>query len=614
MGLSSFDACDEVLDHLKSEALDRVGPWGLRQGSLLVEPLQGTAESDAAPSEAAGSSHSTTNVQEIGVDEPDVVKTDGKLIVTTAAGSLRVIDAGGGSPREIARLPLAEDGVSHVEAELLLSGDHVVVLVRGTSMVPYAGVEDTADSSSSVASDAPVAAAWWQPAMSVLLVDLSDPTRPVVESSLKVDGEYVDARMTDDTVRLVVRSEPDLPFEYPDGINRHDLDELTAMNRKVIRESTIEDWLPSYHLTTNDDESSGQLVGCEDLSRPDDFAGFSTLSVLTLDPAGLSDGDAVGVLTDANTVYASTDRLYVATNRWGEPVPLDTPDAAGVAPGPPPDQTTGIHAFDISGDDAAGYLASGEVKGRIIGPYAMSEHDDILRVATTQRVGPDRETTESSLITLEQRGDELVQIGAVGGLGRSEEIYAVRYFGTTGYVVTFRQVDPLYVLDLSDPTAPTVSGELKITGYSAYLHHLGDGRLIGVGQEATTEGRRIGAQVSLFDVSDPAVPTKIDGHVVPDAWTQAEWDPHAFLYWADTGALVVPMHNNDAGGALVLDVGGDSITEHGVITRSENAPQAPYAMVSRSLVIGDTLYTRWEDGLQANDLDGLGERGWLDLR
>src|SRR5690606_14840746 len=130
------------------------------------------------------------------------------------------------------------------------------------------------------------------PAMSVLLVDLSDPRRPEVESSLKVDGEYVDARMTDDTVRLVVRSEPDLPFEYPDGINRHDLDELTEMNREVIQDSTIEDWLPSYHLTTNDDESSGQLVGCEDLSRPDDFAGFSTLSVLTLDPAGLSDGDA----------------------------------------------------------------------------------------------------------------------------------------------------------------------------------------------------------------------------------------------------------------------------------------------------------------------------------
>src|SRR5262249_27258747 len=129
----------------------------------------------------------------------------------------------------------------------------------------------------------------------------------------------------------------------------------------------------------------------------------------------------------------------------------------------------------------------------------------------------------------------LHEVGHVGGLGKGERIYGVRFVGPAGYVVTFRQTDPLYVVDLRDPATPRVAGELKINGYSAYLHPAGNGRLIGVGRSADDKGRATGMQVSLFDVADPTRPARIAQYVLPGGYTEAEYDPHAFLYWQPTG-------------------------------------------------------------------------------
>ncbi|WP_158564226.1 beta-propeller domain-containing protein [Jiangella anatolica] len=619
MGLTSFDACADVLDHLKGEAADRVGPYGLGPGGDMVAyATDGAAEDSAAlaaPQEGGGDDsaarqpHSTTNVQEAGVDEPDVAKTDGRVLVTTADGTLRIVDVTGDAPRELGSLDLAAAvgpdeadqrfAPETVDASVFLAGDRVVALVRQNPMIAY-----------DMAVTYP--AGGMPPATTTaLLVDISDPAAPAVESRLDVDGSYLDARMVDGTVRLVVSSYPTLEFPMDEADWNRPEDELTERNQDIVAESTIEDWLPSYTFTQGDaDPVSGQLVGCEQLSRPDEFAGFATLSVLTFDPeAGLSTDGTVGVLTDGDTVYASQDRLYVATTRWGDP--YATPDATSRLMPAPETITTGIHAFDITGTVPARYLASGEVEGRIIGRYAMSEHEGVLRVATTlDSWTGTTDTSESRLYTLEEGDGELVQLGQVGGLGKGEQIFAVRYFGDTGYVVTFRQVDPLYVLDLSDPAKPTVTGELKITGYSAYLHDAGDDRLIGVGQEATADGVSVGAQISLFDVADPAAPAKLDGHVVPNAWSQTEWDPQAFLFWADTGQIVVPIEGMNGSSALVVQLGADTVTEQGQVARTEASPDG-WTWLRRTLVVGDTLYTVWQDGVQANALDDLAPQGWL---
>src|SRR5690606_13043510 len=171
--------------------------------------------------------------------------------------------------------------------------------------------------------------------------------------------------------------------------------------------------------------------------------------------------------------------------------------------------------------------------------------------------------SESTVYVLRQRGETLVETGSVGGLGKRERMYAVRFVGAVGYVVTFRQTDPLYTVDLGDPTAPEGLGELKITGYSAYLHPAGDGRLIGVGQEDTTQGRIRGTQVSLFDIGDLARPSRIAQYHVRYGHSEAEFDPHAFLYWPKTGLLVVPLSSRAEpdGEALVLRVTDSEMVE-----------------------------------------------------
>jgi hypothetical protein len=211
-------------------------------------------------------------------------------------------------------------------------------------------------------------------------------------------------------------------------------------------------------------------------------------------------------------------------------------------------------------------------------------------------------------------------------LGRGERIYSVRFIGPVGYVVTFRQTDPLYTLDLSDPSKPRVVGELKITGFSSYLHPAGNTRLIGVGQDADLDGRVQGTQVSLFDVSNPATARRLDAFALAGGNSEAEYDPHAFLYWPAEQLLVVPMWAESAldgslqptdkpvfGGALVLRLDGNRLMKLGFISHAAAGVTAYQRdpSVRRSLVIGDTLWTISGSGAMATDIHDLADQEWV---
>ncbi len=363
-----------------------------------------------------------------------------------------------------------------------------------------------------------------------------------------LDGTFISARMTDDVARLVLHADPQqaLPFVTPAVPG----DEATAraqqMNREVVEQASAEDLLPHWRRLAADGSvaEEGTLVDCAAAHAPNTFSGFGMVTVVSVDlseglRAGIAASNAAGVMAGGQIVYASPEHLYVAAPEWVDYSEMPAPDAVVAAK----QHGTDIHRFDISDPRAAKYEMSGHVEGDLVDQFAMDEHDGNLRVATTTGAPWDggASESESQVVVLAPKGDTLTTIGHVGGLGRGETIQSVRFLGSVGYVVTFRQTDPLYTIDVSDPTNPHVAGELKILGFSAYLHPVGDGKLLGIGQDATESGGQLGTQVALFDVSDPANPTRVAQATVPNATSGAEWDHHAFLWWSASGLAAIPV-------------------------------------------------------------------------
>jgi hypothetical protein len=694
--LHGFETCADLLAFVRAHALqmlDEYEEWGGGFGEG-GGAMPGGGEDDSAGDDGGaggddggdgggdgdgggGSSpdHSDTNVQEAGVDEPDLVKTDGNRILAVARGSLHYIDTTGAAPELVGSLDI---GTSW-EPELFLVGNRVLLISR----------TDNYELSPSIQPEEWQGDNAYVEITQLLEIDISDPSDMKLLRTLNVGGGYVSARMVDSVARVVIRSnpvgldirswwdfyygdgggetepgEPPEPGPEPDpgepepdpgtGIDPDDGDEMLPRtpeedaakeaarehNIAVLEASTPENWLPQYVLEDGAATSHGLLVACEQALRPGVESGLGVLSVITVDLGEeLGLGEAVGVFSTGETVYASKDNLYVATHPWyaemmgggmgggvdvdegvpgGEEQEVDFRDEdAGF--------TSYVHKFDITDKEQANYVASGEVRGFLLSQWSMSEHDGDLRVATTDFAGWDAVEQESFVTVLRENEDEdmLEQIGQVGGLGKGEQIYAVRFMGEVGYVVTFRQVDPLYTVDLSDPTAPEVLGELKITGYSAYLHPVGEGLILGVGQDATEEGQTLGTQVSLFDVSDLANPARLHQFALGEGGSEVEYDHRAFLYWEPEKLAVIPVSSwtwdevtqeeTIFQGVLALNVdASDGITERGRIEHPQPGPDEYWGWgPRRSLVIGDALYTVSETGLMASTMDDLSELAWI---
>ena len=557
-GPRTFPNCAALVAYGQAHA-PTAGPL-VRPGVLTPQAAdEGAGAKGAAPADS-----STTNVQEPGVDEPDVLKSDGSTAFTVHGGRLYAADVRAQTPRFVGSLALPEG----VDPQLLLTGKSLLVAAREDRFVRPLDVQRP------LARPAIAIQPFGRPRTVLTLVDVSDPSAPRIRQTLTVDGAVVASRLTGDTARVVL-STPARAILQPD------------------RRASSTAWRPSatLRLGRSRHAATRPLLPCGDIRLPPLPSGVSTLSVLTLDLAhGLDPVDVDGLMTDAETVYASPDELDVASTSY-------TPD------GP----STQIAAFGTADATRTTYRGSGAVPGTLLDQFALSARNGILRVATTTEAPRDPQTgaptgeSQSAVTTLALRDGRLVQVGRVGGLGRGERVFAVRFLGDVAYVVTFRQTDPLYTLDLSDPARPRVAGELELEGYSAYLHPVGDGLLLGVGQDATPDGRTRGTQVSLFDVADPAHPRRLSRATLgADSSSAVEYDHHAFLWWPATNLAVVPVQGAKLSGAV-----GFTVTRAGGIDELGRVTQPDGNGVRRALVVGDRLVTLGDDGLQFADLRTL---------
>ena len=426
------------------------------------------------------------------------------------------------------------------------------------------------------------------------MYDIATLRTPKLVATLAVDGDVLDARLVGTQVRVATAFSPDLDIPSPYyGREGGIAEESKKQLQDAVAKSTVDDWLPAYTLTNGSGAqvSSGRLVDCPDLARPEKFSGIDTVAVSSFDiTSTLQDRHTVGVVAGGEQLYATDTATYVTTTQWSRDD--STP-------------TTSLHKFLTAPSGATAYRGSGEVPGNLLNQYAMSEVDGVLRVATTVsgRRGwvNSRMVNEGVVTMLREQDGTLKQIGQIGGLGRkdNESIRAVRFIGNLGYVVTFRQTDPLYVLDLRDPAAPKITGELKIPGYSGYLHPIGTDLLLGVGQSG--KGK---IQFSLFNVSDPGSPRRIDTQAYGWGNAAAEFDPKAFLSWEPRNLVMAPItsYGRDKlgfSGLVLLRADARGLREVARITPPRSAGQAV-----RSLVIGDDIYLLSQRALQSNRLDG----------
>ena len=584
--LKPFDTCDSVLQYFKDQAPEHLieRASGLKAANRTTEAgadsAATTAESGSTPPE-----HSSTNVQEAGVDEPDIVKTDGNRIVAVAQGRVHLVGLDGG--KMTLRKTLPDTMVRNV----FLSGERVLVFSGQTVQSSEPGLR------------------WAGQQAALSMYDISSLSNPKLIATLTVDGDVLDARLVGTQVRVATAWSPDVdapsPVYAPDGgVSQESKDELRA----AVAKTNVDDWIPSYTLRDGAGEQvgKGRLVECANLARPETFSGLDTVAVSSFDMgSALQSRKTVGVIAGGQQIYATDTSTYVSTTDWSRD------DSAAM---------TSLHKFVTEPSGATTYKGSGEVPGTLLNQYAMSEYNGVLRVASTvsERRGwvNSRQATEGLVTTLHEQGGALRQLGQVGGLGRqdNESIRAVRFIEERGYVVTFRQTDPLYVLDLRNAATPKVVGELKIPGYSGYLHPIGENLLLGVGQSGLDSGNnqsppirggQTGVQFSLFDISDPALPRRIDTQTYGGGAAAAEFDPKAFLYWKPRNLIIAPtnLHGDHRGrgafsGLVLLRANADGLKVVGRL-----ATKGADGTVNRSVVIGDTVYILSGNALQANSLD-----------
>ncbi len=368
-------------------------------------------------------------------------------------------------------------------------------------------------------------------------------------------------------------------------------------------------------------ESVQPLVGWADVLHPANPDGYSLVNVTTIDTANLEAAPAsTGIMAGYGVIYASTEALYVSSPNW---------DPYGDAR-----SQTDIHKFSLTGDSAQ-YAASGRVPGWLLNQFSLGEQDGFLRVATTEGhnvvtmgmpgvVGAvfngQVPASENHVVVLEQAGSELQAAGQIDGIAPGEQLYAARFVGNRGFLVTFRKIDPLFTVDLSDPHNPRIAGELTVPGYSEYIHMLDENHLLTIGKDAQEEDGfawYLGLKLSIFDVTDLANPSEVQKTTLGVRGTDSEalWNHKAFTYYNGLLAFPVDLYEGDAtppsygnytfGGLMVYRVGVDSgFQEVGrIATVLQEGPWYwGYNTWTRGVFIGQSVYAACDHDVKAADV------------
>lgn len=602
-----------------------------RGGGVMMETA---VLADASQVKTAPNDYSETNVQVAGVDEADIMKSDGEYIYTISGTTLYVIKA---YPGEDAK----------IESSVSIDGQPKGLFVKGNDLVVFGSVDynNVVD----IIGFRP------QGGLSFFTVyDISDKTNVSVKNEYHFEGSPYDGRLIDDTVYFVTRSYPEVRDTYPLPL--------------IIQDGNVKE-MPVDRM----------------FFIPQPYDNIEQVNVHSIDLSKRTIVDSISVSVDRlHTLYMSENNLYVVSSRYINEYELrqeivkellekklsaydkkviqkikDT-DNDVLTQGEKKLKIMAIYykyennlkneekkVFEkdldsmmkqklesidyfeytivnkIHADDGKlSFVANGKVPGRIVNQFSLDEHDGYLRMATTvpqewsQYV--ERKDSTNGVYVLDS---DLDIVGSLTGLAQTEQIYSTRFVGDRLYLVTFKQTDPFFVIDLSNPRQPTELGQLKIPGFSRYLHPYDDTHLIGLGRDATATGRQQGLKISIYDVTDVGNPIETANYVTDERYVSstAEYEHKAFLFDKDKKLLVIPAFsyewnngkNEGYNGAMVFYITENEIKLQGLIDHGgENYYSAA---VERSMYINELLYTKSPNKLRINKIEDLGSVKTIEL-
>jgi uncharacterized secreted protein with C-terminal beta-propeller domain len=629
-------SCEAAADYVKEVAIERMNAnidaalQGYIAGNSCwygeddQSPTAGGSGSGGGGGSGSGGGGPTqgtgTNNQVVGVDEADFVKNDGQFIYLAQNGALRIVDA----------WPANE---AHTVSTTPLEGTMKKLFVEGDKALVYAALGDNGNNwysrDCTYGYDCDFSGDGTNTRLYVL--DIANRAAPVLERQIDLTGSLVAARRVGTAVHTVVTSAanlfPDLDY-YPEtdlcdyttakpGIGailraQSVYEELRERNRQRIMDTDVAVNLPSVVDTAGAVETTGP--SCESLYASSMHDGGAYKSIVSVDMTHPGPVKTATIISRAGAVYASADALYIAVAHSWDEADLST-----------------IHKFRIS--EIAGqtkYLASGSVHGRALNQFAMDEQDGFLRIATTDGHAPDPEAV-SYMSVLDEQHDDLVTVGEIGGIAPTEDIRSVRFDGHRAFVVTFKKTDPLFAFDLSNPSAPHKLGELKIPGFSTYMHMLDDTHLLTIGYDADDHGTFAffdGIMLQIFDVSDMTAPALSHKFVIGTRGSSSEalTNHLAFTWYPEESLLALPMTVCEGGddgqygqtmsfnGLMVFDASVPAgFAEHGRVPHAVAAGITcgnwwtnAESTVKRSLFLDNFVYSISDSELKVRDVGALG--------
>ncbi len=501
-----------------------------------------TAEAPAAEADSSGQADfSTTNIQVAGVDEGDRVKTDGNHLYRINQNQISIIKVMPEEAMELVGTIETEENFS--PSQLYLNEGKLVVVGSGwrmpsprdpvlyDSIDPDVNMDDSGSSGSTgmmmESAPAPDVMAemersmiwppYWQPAMTTLRVyDVSNPAEASLLREITIEGNLLSTRKIDDALYLVA--------------NRH-LDIYWIMEDKTDNQ---EELLQPAFFDTAVEEGVAQTIPFDSIRYFPEAIEPNYITILGLSLDKLTEPANVEVfLGRGQNIYASRDNLYIAMEKW-EYSPNEQTN----------ETNTDLYRFALEAGTIT-HTATGQVPGRILNQFSMDEHEDTFRIATTtgEMWRTDEGASKNHLYVLD---NDLERLGQIEDIAPTERIYSVRFMGNRAYMVTFRQIDPFYVIDLKNPEAPAILGYLKIPGYSDYLHPYDENHIIGFGKEVyDVKGNAIpgGFKMAVFDVSDVTSPVEKYKLEIGDSGTDSELlrDHKALLFSKERNLIAFPI-------------------------------------------------------------------------